>query len=371
MYLPPFLFLSSSQPWIYELANGISRTGSIIKQLLFRDLLAWIKQPDPPFINCIVESRQVILPPGYAGKFEFLFRPLLKNIILHSFNRLYDSCHRQPFVFVPYPYLLPWLDDIDPSRIIYANYDDYGLYQPSIADEIYLKESELISKARIVLCSSLSQVNRLRLENPDSTSKIHHFPHGATPVNRFKYISTLPLFPNSVGYIGNLIDRVDWELVIQTAQRATMLNFYFIGRYTTQGAISLENWKDIRSRAFDLDNVHYIGEIRHDQVKFWYDSFSVNWMPYDIDHPFNFASSPTKIMDCLSSVKPFVSTKIPECSLYPEYITIVRDSVEASKILKGFCAQTIPHDSRSQLFFAEKNSWEARALSLQSLLRKV
>ncbi|MEB3310430.1 MAG: hypothetical protein VKJ02_09365 [Snowella sp.] len=41
-----------------------------------------------------------------------------------------------------------------------------------------------------------------------------------------------------------------------------------------------------------------------------------------MNHPFNQADCPTKFMDGIASVRPILSTDIPECRLYPDWITI-------------------------------------------------
>ena len=64
------------------------------------------------------------------------------------------------------------------------------------------------------------------------------------------------------------------------------------------------------------------------------DNFTVNsvWkkaiclIPYIVDHPFNQACSPTKIMDCMGTGRPVVSTSIPECRLYEHLFHVADDN---------------------------------------------
>jgi glycosyltransferase involved in cell wall biosynthesis len=63
------------------------------------------------------------------------------------------------------------------------------------------------------------------------------------------------------------------------------------------------------------------------QDHYW--DFDVCWIPYATDHAFNRAAWPTKIMDGLASGRPVVSTDIPECRLYSNWITIVQNADEA------------------------------------------
>ncbi len=50
----------------------------------------------------------------------------------------------------------------------------------------------------------------------------------------------------------------------------------------------------------------------------YYQAFDVTLIPYRMDHPFNRACNPTKIMDAMGSGRPIVATAIPECRLHAE-----------------------------------------------------
>jgi hypothetical protein len=44
--------------------------------------------------------------------------------------------------------------------------------------------------------------------------------------------------------------------------------------------------------------------VPQEEVTRYYWSSAVNWVPYDLNHPFNQAACPTKIMDSLGSGRP-------------------------------------------------------------------
>ena len=58
----------------------------------------------------------------------------------------------------------------------------------------------------------------------------------------------------------------------------------------------------------------------------YYQAFDVCLIPYRIDHPFNRACNPTKIMDAMGSGRPIVATAIPECRLHAERFDVVDDA---------------------------------------------
>jgi hypothetical protein len=83
-------------------------------------------------------------------------------------------------------------------------------------------EAELVSRAGLTLCLSVRQVEILRLRNPAFVARIAHFPLGVVEefLNPGPGASPLPL---SVGYVGNLSDRIDWGFVSNVAIRALSL----------------------------------------------------------------------------------------------------------------------------------------------------
>jgi hypothetical protein len=115
-----------------------------------------------------------------------------------------------------------------------------------------------------------------------------------------------------------------------------------------------------------------VDKVNQDQVPQYYWSFGVNWIPYATDHPFNEASCPTKIMDGLASGRPILSTAIPECLLYPDWITIARSASEAAHEIKTlidcqFQEEPRQH-ARQQVEFAGTQTWSTRGGQLVDLL---
>ena len=68
-----------------------------------------------------------------------------------------------------------------------------------------------------------------------------------------------------------------------------------------------------------------------DQVAAHYASFDVCLIPYRVDHPFNLACCPTKILDAMGSGRPIVSTALPECLLH-------RDRFDVAETAESFLA---------------------------------
>ena len=84
-------------------------------------------------------------------------------------------------------------------------------------------------------------------------------------------------------------------------------------------------WNDC-ARFMSRPNVHALGWRGQEALAAYYQTFDVTLIPYRVDHPFNRACNPTKIMDSMGSGRPIVATAIPECRLHTERFDVADDS---------------------------------------------
>jgi teichuronic acid biosynthesis glycosyltransferase TuaH len=362
----PFLILAANTPWVYALGEALAEQDPV-RCIRFYDWLnyrrlkpRWPTQPPP-----MLDRTMWVMPPGYAGSFEIAVRPFMRRLIDRWYKASISAAGRDPYVICPFPYLAPWLRNVPADRLIYYNLDEYTLYDPSRTERIRTQEDELITRAFCVLCLARYQVDALRARHPKLTEKIIHFPLGVQQSYILSDVAVAPV-ANTVGYVGNLGDRVDWTLVAEVVDRCPQATFIFVGAIDT-GTQQLQ-WQRTRTCVLSRPNVRHVGEVAQADVGQYYWSFAVSWMPYDLRHPFNLASCPTKIMDGLASGRPLISTAIPEVELYPNLIHIARSTDEAINLITGFLMGGTTYDIKKQLDFAGNQSWLHRAAELRQLL---
>jgi hypothetical protein len=75
-------------------------------------------------------------------------------------------------------------------------------------------------------------------------------------------------------------------------------------------------------------------------------------------------------MDGIASGRPVVSTSVPECEQYPEWITIADDAATTADALRTRAAPEAhdPERARRQVDFAREHTWERRAQTFEELL---
>lgn len=366
-----FLFLGANSPWTYGLAEALAVQHHVFAIEFYDWRTYYLLRPSwssrtPP--TSLTQFMQV-MPTGYAGQLEKLFRFTLQQRVKQWHQQLERVSNENPWVIVTHPNQTYWVRNVPAERLIYYNFDDYVLYRPSREKKILEQEKELIERAAITLCASHSQTIVFQKRYPHKASRIHHFPHGFVDtylnLQPEKYSEAM-----TVGYVGNLGNRLNWQLIYQIVQSCPDIKFVFVG-----GNESLQKtdqtWQQERDAVLALPNVHNIGKVPPEQVAEYYWSFSINWIPYLVEHPFNKAACPTKIMDGIASGRPILSTDIPECRLYPEWIQLFTTVENACALIHQQMvlsrAETYAKTIQ-QLDFARHNTWQFRSQTLDNLL---
>ncbi len=299
-------------------------------------------------------QRDLVLPSGWMKKYPRIgMRPIARAVRRwHA-----ETVGEGPLALVmTYPYYLHLADQVWPDRLIYFNIDDYRLYWPDVADEVTRLEHRAVRESDLTVCTSLYRANELRAAVPEAADRIRHLPHGAPtrsipdapqalPAPAPADIADLPR--PLIGYIGTMEDRVDWSLVLGVARSNPEASIVLVGRVGADGSAS---WQAERRACLERPNVHAIGWRGQDTIDAYNRSFDLALIPYQVAHPFNLASCPTKIMDSMASGRPVVATDLPECRLYRDQF----DVVEPSGFIEAVRAriQAGPDDGRAALRLA-------------------
>jgi teichuronic acid biosynthesis glycosyltransferase TuaH len=274
----------------------------------------------------------LVLPSGWMKRFPHLgMRPIARVVRRWRRRNAPDA----PLALVmTYPYYAVLRDQLRPDRTVYYNLDDYSLYWPAHADEVRALERQVVRESNLTICVSRLRAEELRSSVPEASARIHHLPHG-TPA---AFLSATPwhqpadppgdiagLTRPLLGYIGSMEDREDWPLLIRLADAMPGASIILIGRPSSEN-VAGPSWVDEYRECVRRPNVHALGWRPQAELPQYLRAFDVNLIPYRVDHPFNRACSPTKLMDGMGSGRPIVSTDLPECRLYADLIDVARDA---------------------------------------------
>jgi glycosyltransferase involved in cell wall biosynthesis len=117
-------------------------------------------------------------------------------------------------------------------------------------------------------------------------------------------------------------DRVDWGLLDRLAVSMPGASLVLIGK---TGPSAGGPWQEERARCLSRPNVHAMGWRGQDDIHRYNRAFDICLIPYRVDHPFNRACNPTKIMDYMVTGRPIVATAVPECRHYRELFHVADD----------------------------------------------
>jgi teichuronic acid biosynthesis glycosyltransferase TuaH len=277
-------------------------------------------------------EQQFILPSGWMKRFPRLgMRPIARSI--REWWNLQPRAWRRGLV-MSYPHYLHLYDQLRPDVSVYYNIDDYALYWPRVADQVRELERAMVCATDVTICVSRLRADELKSLVPEAAARIHHVPHGAPtsflaqqPLARpAKGPADLERLPRPyLGYIGSLEDRVDWELMNRLSTTFPDASIVVVGQ--VRNPVDKPWWNEC-SKFMSRPNVHALGWRGQDALAAYYQAFDVTLIPYRMDHPFNLACNPTKIMDSMGSGRPIVATALPECRLHTELFDVAENADE-------------------------------------------
>jgi teichuronic acid biosynthesis glycosyltransferase TuaH len=274
-------------------------------------------------------EQQFILPTGWMKRYPRLgMRPIARSIRSWWGN---FPLRRRGLVML-HPHYLYLRDQLRPDVSVYYNVDDYSLYWPRRAERIRELERAIVRSSDLTVCVARLRAEELRAAVPEAAGRIYYIPHGAPtpflaerplvrPAEPPEDIARLPR--PLLGYIGSMEGRVDWELMDWLSREFPQASIVVVGR---AGRPVAEPWWPDCARFLARPNVHAIGWRPQEALAHYYQAFDATLIPYQLDHPFNRACSPTKIMDAMGSGRPIVATAIPECRLHAERFHVADDT---------------------------------------------
>jgi teichuronic acid biosynthesis glycosyltransferase TuaH len=301
-------------------------------------------------------ERELVLPTGWMKRFpKWGMRPITRSIALWRA----EFAPEGPLTLVmTYPHYLYLRDQVKPDKSIYFNIDDYSQYWPRCADRVNELERQAAREADLTVCVSRLRCEELRQAVPEAAAKIRHLPHGAPTFSLnsspFKTAAEAPadlakLPGPRFGFVGSLEDRIDWPMLTLLATSFPKASIVLIGKAGTRPAGA---WQNDRAKCLALPNVHLLGWKAQDMIARYYEAFDVCLIPYRVDHPFNRACCPTKIMDCMGTGRPIVSTELPECRLYEALFDVVATAEQFVEVVRTLEATGFD-DGKAEL----RHSW--------------
>jgi len=156
----------------------------------------------------------------------------------------------------------------------------------------------------------------------------------------------------TVGYIGSIDSRLDYQLLARAAEMAPDIHFAYVGRVVSEEA---------KQRLGGCDNVTFHGPKPADKLPEFLSGFDLGVIPFERSD-FNRNVYPLKINEYLAAGKPVVMTDFADLSDFADVVRVEKTDDEFIAGIRAELDADTPSKQKARIEMAMKNSWENRAV---------
>lgn len=259
---------------------------------------------------------------------------------------------------------LPWW------QVIFDLVDYHDSPIPAEQKILHKQKKYLLSKADYIFSISHSLKE---LYQKDAKAKIEIVPQGFDLTNfaenRKKSTIDLPTDRPLVGFVGQISQRLDFNLLLDLVRSNQQWNFIFVGPKHHESNVASTLMEEKIKQLFKQKNVFYFGKQNRQELLDIIKHFAVCIIPYDAKYDFNRYSYPMKIFEYFFAGKPVVSTEIVELKRFDGFIKIAKEAEDFGKAINSFLKKPLVDDERNQqLILAQNNTWESKISKISKYL---
>lgn len=253
------------------------------------------------------------------------------------------------------------LDTFKFDTIIYDCMDELSLFKGA-PQELIVQENKLLHVADIVFTGGKSLYEAKKKRH----SKVFCFP-SSVDESHFAKATTILDFPADithiknpiVGYFGVIDERIDLQLLSETAIRLPNVSFVMIG------PLAKINERDLPI----LSNIYFLGMKTYDELPSYLGAFDIAMMPFALNDSTKFIS-PTKTLEYMAAQKPIISTKIKDVVRdYSSCISLIETSDDFCDAITNskMDLNDVLHEYKDILF---NTSWDSTVERMNAIIEK-
>tara|TARA_R110002020_G_scaffold85914_1_gene211597 strand:+ start:23831 stop:24952 length:1122 start_codon:yes stop_codon:yes gene_type:complete len=255
--------------------------------------------------------------------------------------------------------LIPY---INANTMIYDCMDELSQFKGA-SQQLRVQEEFLIKKADLVFTGGKSLYETKSKLSPN----VYCFP-SSVDVAHFKQSSTyskisldLAAIPKPiVGYIGVIDERLNLNLIHETALALPKISFIMIGPLAKIDEGDLPR----------AHNIHYLGMKSYDDLPFYLKHIDISMMPFALNEATEFIS-PTKTLEYMAAGKPIISTPIKDVTRdYSQVIEIVTNAYEFSQAIIKISSSEIKINKSAYESILKQTSWDATTKKMLQLMKE-
>jgi len=257
---------------------------------------------------------------------------------------------------------IPLLDFFSFDTIVYDCMDELSLFKGA-PEKLVDQERRLMNHADIVFTGGKSLYeSKVKYHDnvfcfPSSVDREHF----ATALNGIELPDDISGIKTPiVGYFGVIDERIDLDLLNQTAIAQPLVNFVMIGPLAKIGEHDLPR----------QHNIHYLGMKDYKDLPGYLKAFSIAMMPFALNDSTKYIS-PTKTLEYMAAGKPIISTAIADVVRdYSDAVQIIATPIDfCNAINKVLVNSTNALTAYNYSNILEKTSWDATVNKMQTILK--
>jgi len=256
----------------------------------------------------------------------------------------------------------PLLEALEFDTIVYDCMDELSLFKGAPAHLID-QEKYLMANADIIFTGgkSLYESKKQFHEN------VHCFPSSVDEDHFAKSCSGISIPADIgdiqgpiVGYYGVIDERIDLELLSQTAKQLPNVSFVMIGPLAKIEEADLPM----------ADNIHYLGMKCYNELPCYLKAFDIAMMPFALNDATKYIS-PTKTLEYMAAQKPIISTKILDVVRdYSNCVSLIETADEFSTAITSILNQSDRNETNFEYQqILQNTSWDTTVEKMKSILK--
>ncbi len=249
--------------------------------------------------------------------------------------------------------------------LVYDCYDAYAEFarlSNKAKSLIQHYERLLLQRANIVFTSS----QKLFLEKKKHNKNTFLILNAADDsFFKYKWPKALPLpqdmqgiSPPIIGFLGNLMNCIDWKLLDFLAYIRPEWSIVIIGT-------PVEKLNDPLPKR---PNIYYLGRKEHSELPAYLNYFDVGIIPF-INNDLTAAINPLKLYEYMAARLPIVSSDLPEVRRFKNIIKIATNKLEFVEAIETLLQADKTLIDNDQKKIAQYHSWQARAIEIVRIIK--
>ena len=304
------------------------------------------------------------------GILDLINRKLLNKQIWKLVKKI-DKDIRKLILVLHRPEMKFLMGHINESGAVFDCCDDYTLTSNMSTLKVIgnrKREKELSEKCSFVIASSLKLLRRNKEYNQNTylIENGYNF-EKFTTASDFNVDFVKKIKRPIAGYIGNVRDWIDFELLEYLFEKHHDVSFVFFG------AVNKNSKRTFNKLLSKFDNVFTTGRIPYSSYQYYFNYIDVGIIPFQVNE-FMESVNPNKFYELMGAGIPVVATRMGDLNeMYFEIAKVGRTKEEFSKHLEKIVKMS-PSEQRMLksiiLKIAENHTWKQKASYFLELLNQ-